>query len=169
MTRKLNKNQTFIGTLLCLAMVFSICFTQVTPAATISDHHTAQNIRGGQTVYITSNGGWNYFLYPTIATIQLTTDNSKSVYQRGLYDDVNVKVYKYSGNTWKLYKTANCKCNYGDGKLNTSFKLEGQSVKYKIVITPIVKSAYAQYFFYKSSDVTGIKLGINYGNVTKVQ
>lgn len=138
-------------------------------AASISSNkHTATGIKGGQTVFITTNTGWNYWMpwYTTKLTITIPSD-FKDEYQNGrrktdMNAGIQVIVYKKTNGNWKTQSSGIYYCDRWSGQLN-SIKLSGNGIQYKITIRPQTTGS-----VHFASDVTGIKAQINYGKITSV-
>ncbi len=163
---------------LILAIVISLSsmtmLTYTVSAARISsDKHVATGIRGGQTIYIKSNTGWNTELFGntfrTKVKLSLSTTANDGVYayfeKVGAAYDIQVDVYKKTGNKWKIYKSGEYNCNY-KGVILSQILLPGKGVDYKIVITPEVDGIPG---FSKPSDINGFKAEItSYGKIKSV-
>lgn len=172
-----------LAILLILITVFSTII--LAGAAAISkDKHTATGVKGGQTVYITSNTGWNTELfgntYRTKVQIKLPSDTFEYFQYNlstGKYAKMNVNVYKKSGNSWvkqtALSGTFNCN-NKGylcaSGATAKTWVLPGKGVQYKITVAPVLTWLTSDYLgFSSASDMKNITVKItSYGTITKV-
>lgn len=173
----------FLSSILAVIIVVSTIFCIAVPAfaATISSNkHTATGVKGGQTVYITSNTGWNTELpggaYRT--KVQITLPKAYFEYfQYNLttakYAKMKVEIYKKSGSSWSLYSSGTYNCN-NKGVLSQNataktFELPGKGVNYKIKLTPVVKDPVSSYCGSKAANYTNIKVAItSYGTITSV-
>ena len=156
--------------MICAVVTILSCFAMFAGAASItSDKHTATGIKGGQTVYVTSNTGWNYWMpmYTTKLTITIPKDFRELYQYNGLEQvkRIQVTTYKKTSNKWVKQNDLSGKyyCDGYTGILSKTFKLSGSGVQYKIVITPEY-----QVTVERPSDMTGIKAQINYGRITSV-
>lgn len=168
-----------------LAMIIAIstlfCVAIPSFAATISNNkHTATGIKGGQTVYIKTNTGWNTELFGNTyrTKVQITLPKAYFEYfQHNLSTakcaKMKVEIYKKNGSSWSLYSSGSYNCN-NKGVLSQSstaktFVLPGKGVNYKIKITPIVKEPVVSYCGGKPTNYTNIKVAItSYGTITSV-
>ncbi len=167
----------FLALLILMTTLFSTAM--LADAATIKDKHTATGVKSGQTIYITTNTGWNTELFGNTyrTKVRIALDKNQGMdFSQALSTNfgVNVTVYKKSGSKWVkqsnlsgTFKT----CPYAHGSYltkNSSIKtwvLPGKGVQYKIVITP--NSNYTT--LYPNTQLTNMTVKItSYGRITKV-
>lgn len=168
-----------------LITVFSFAFALnvgVSAASISSNKHTATGVKGGQTVYIKTNTGWNTELFGnTFRTkVQITLPKAYFEYfqwnlSTGKYAKMQVTTYKKTSSGWSkqssLSGTFNCnnKGVLSTGASAKTFVLPGKGVQYKMVITPKVSEPVTGMVGYKASDYTNIKVQItSYGTITSV-
>ncbi|MBQ7547165.1 MAG: hypothetical protein IJT41_09400 [Clostridia bacterium] len=179
------KKRAMAMVLALVTMVTFIFGLQLTAsAASISSNkHVATGIKGGQSVYITSNTGWNTELFGNTyrTKIQIALPNSYFEYFQynlttGKVAKVRVDVYKKSGTSWvkqnNLSGTFNCnnKGVLSTGATPKTFVLPGKGVQYKVKITPVVDDPVSSFLgWFKASDYKNIKVTItSYGTITSV-
>ena len=166
------KNVKRMFALICAIITLVACFSHSASAATVSkDKHSITGIRGGQTVYITTNTAWNTNLcgglFKTNVRIIIPI-GYRDQYQNSAASSgkqIRLTTYQRAGSSWVKQKdlSGNYYCNGYSGLLNCDLRLPGKGILYKIVITPEKQGTVRT-----PSDMTGIKLDINYGTIIGV-
>ena len=158
--------------LICAIITLLVCFSNFASAATVSkDKQSVTGIRGGQTVYIKTNTAWNTNfcggLYRTNVRIFIPI-GYRDQYQKSAASSgkqIKITTFQRAGSSWVRQKNLSGSffCNGYSGLLNCDLRLPGKGVLYKIVITPEKQGTVRT-----PSDMTGIKLDINYGTIVGV-
>ena len=154
-------------------MTLFACLSLSASAATISsDKHATIGIKGGQTVYLTTNNAWNTSLpgglFNTVVRVTIPIVY-RSLYQKSKVEQtgrIQISTFKKVNNRWvKQNKLSGLfHCDAYSGVIDDSFRLPGKNMQYKLVITPERQATVRV-----PSDMTGIKLDINYGAITNVR
>lgn len=174
---------------LALALAFGTMFSLAVSAnaASISKNkHIATDVMGGQTIYITTNTGWNTELFGnTFRTkVQISLGDDYQVFQHILSTDYigyfQVKTYKNVNGKWVYQSNLSGKFNTRSSNpylanpnnlaSSKTFVLPGKGIKYKMVVSPIITDNTREYgYIYKASDMKDITVKItSYGTITKV-
>lgn len=174
-----------LSVILSALTITSIMFLFVvsTQAASISGNkHVATGIKGGQTIYIFSNNGWNTEkfgnTYRTKLTITLPAKYRKGFERTTSHANCyfQIDVYKKVSGKW-VKQTNLCKKNVlvqSDGVILKNLVLPGKGVNYKIKLNPIVydwesfNMLGVQGTYRKVSDLNAITAQINYGWIQSV-
>ena len=142
-------------------------------AATISaGGRQTSGIKGGQSVYLTTNKAWYTSLSCGIVntivkiTIPIAYRDNYRESKTGDTKAIQLTVFKKVGNDWVRQNklSGKFKCNAYSGILTDTLRLPGKGAQYKITITPEKQGALR-----RAADMTGIKLDINYGTITSVK
>lgn len=164
---------------LALVMIISAfaSFAITASAASISrNKHVASNVKGGQTVYIKSNTGWNTELFGNTFRTKVQVKLPSKYFEYFQYNlstakeaKMSVTIYKKSGSTWSKYISGKYNCN-NKGILTTTFVLPGKGVQYKVVVSPVMTWLINDYLdINKPSDMTNLTVSItSYGTITSV-
>lgn len=179
----MKKIKSLLCVLLCLVMAFSTVAGISASAASISSNkHTATKVKGGQTVYICSNTGWNTELFGNKfrTQIQINLGNDFQCFQYHFSiaksGKVNVSIYKKSGSKW--VKQNNLSGNFNvnsrgyisEKTAAKTFVLPGKGVQYKVIVTPVITDSTREFGnIYKASDMDDITVKItSYGTIKSV-
>ena len=155
-----------------LLAVITMLASLMLSASAVSENRQQDSMIGGQAVYVTTNRAWNTNLpgklFNTVMRIILPIDCSDAYSSSKAKKNaaIQIAVYKKMENRWvkqcKLCGKFNC--NAYSGLLENGLRLPGKNVQYKIVITPERTKTVRV-----PSDMTGIKISLNYGTITDVR
>ncbi len=159
--------------ILCVLATICTAFSVTADAAVVAKSgQSATGVKGGQTIFVTTNKSWNTNLpggmFNTVLKITIPVLFRDLFSEDGLDQNARLRVttFKKAGKGWvKQNKLSGAFfCNAYSGVLNRTFRLPGKGTQYKIVITPERKAALKT-----PSDLTGIKVELsNHGTVDSV-
>ena len=171
-----------IVAMLCIVATIITCIGLTAGAASISgNRHTATGVNAAQSVYITSNNGWNTELFGNTYRTKIQIKLGASYYEYFQYNlstgsvaKMKVMIYKKSGNAWSLYSQGTYNCNnrgyISSGSSAKTFVLPGKNVKYKVSFAPVVGEPVASFIGYsRPANLNNMTVAItSYGTITSV-
>lgn len=169
----MKKIKRIIAILCIIATVFSALALSASAATVKNARQSATGVKGGQTIFVTTNKSWNSNLpggfFNTVLKITIP------VYYRDLYSkegngnskQIQVTTYKKTGKGWVLQNKLSGKyfCNAYSGLLSKTFRLPGKGAQYKIIVTPEKQPSVRV-----PADMIGIQVDLsNHGTVDAVE
>ena len=168
--------------IICTLITLFSFFSLFAGAASISSNkHTATGVNASQSVYITSNNGWNTELFGNTYRTQVQIKLGSAYYEyfqynlsTGRYAKVKVTIYKKTNNKWSQYSQGTYNCNnkgyISSGSSAKTFVLPGKNVQYKISFSPIVSEPVTSMIGYsRPANLNNMTVSITtYGQITSV-